>query len=225
LETKIFFQIFLKTITMKKNILIAAAMVITIASFSQTASVNSEKPVRKTVAKSLFIDVHDLPPGKVSFADVMAAHQKDLATENKYDVSFIKFWIDEQKGKVYCLSSARDSQSVVKTHAEAHGLLPSAIYKVSAGTQANIIDGKQFFIDVHIVGAGKVTVADVAAAHAKDLAVEKKYGANFINYWLDEKTGTIFCLSQAPDSSAIINTHKEAHGLLPDYILKVKQGE
>src|ERR1044071_5407476 len=107
---------------MKKNILIAAAMVITIASFSQTASVNSEKPVRKTVAKSLFIDVHDLPPGKVSFADVMAAHQKDLATENKYDVSFLKFWIDEQKGKVYCLSSAKDSQAVVKTHAEAHGL-------------------------------------------------------------------------------------------------------
>jgi len=210
---------------MKKNILIAAAMVITIASFSQTESVNSEKPLRKTVAKSLFIDVHDLPPGKVSFADVMAAHQKDLATENKYDVSFIKFWIDEQKGKVYCLSSARDSQSVVKTHAEAHGLLPSAIYKVSAGTQANVIDGKQFFIDVHNVGAGKVTVADIAAAHVKDLAVEKKYGVNFINYWLDEKTGTIFCLSQAPDSSAIINTHKEAHGLLPDYILKVKQGE
>ena len=210
---------------MKKNILIAAAMVITIASFSQTASVNSEKPLRKTVAKSLFIDVHDLPPGKVSFADVMAAHQKDLATENKYDVSFIKFWIDEQKGKVYCLSSARDSQSVVKTHTEAHGLLPSAIYKVSAGTQANVIDGKQFFIDVHNVGAGKITVADIAAAHVKDLAVEKKYGVNFINYWLDEKTGTIFCLSQAPDSSAIINTHKEAHGLLPDYILKVKQGE
>ena len=210
---------------MKKNILIAAAMVITIASFSQTESVNSEKPLRKTVAKSLFIDVHDLPPGKVSFADVMAAHQKDLATENKYDVSFIKFWIDEQKGKVYCLSSARDSQSVVKTHAEAHGLLPSAIYKVSAGTQANVIDGKQFFIDVHNVGAGKITVADIAAAHVKDLAVEKKYGVNFINYWLDEKTGTIFCLSQAPDSSAIISTHKEAHGLLPDYILKVKQGE
>jgi len=210
---------------MKKNILIAAAMVITIASFSQTESVNSEKPLRKTVAKSLFIDVHDLPPGKVSFADVMAAHQKDLATENKYDVSFIKFWIDEQKGKVYCLSSARDSQSVVKTHTEAHGLLPSAIYKVSAGTQANVIDGKQFFIDVHNVGAGKITVADIAAAHVKDLAVEKKYGVNFINYWLDEKTGTIFCLSQAPDSSAIISTHKEAHGLLPDYILKVKQGE
>ena len=33
------------------------------------------------------------------------------------------------------------------------------------------------------------------------------------------------CLSQAPDSTAIIQTHKEAHGLIPDHIEKVKQGD
>ncbi|MFT3908361.1 MAG: DUF4242 domain-containing protein [Ferruginibacter sp.] len=59
----------------------------------------------------------------------------------------------------------------------------------------------------------------------KDLATQKKYGVNFINYWVDERSGTIFCLSQAADSNAVINTHKEAHGLLPAYISKVKQGE
>ena len=84
---------------------------------------------------------------------------------------------------------------------------------------------KQLFLDVHNLGAGNVTVAAVAEAHKKDLAAEKKYGVNFINYWVDEKTGTIFCLSEAPDSNAIISTHKEAHGLLPAYVLKVKQGE
>jgi hypothetical protein len=42
---------------------------------------------------------------------------------------------------------------------------------------------------------------------------------------VDEKAGTIFCLAEAPDSNALINTHKEAHGLLPAYVLKVKQGE
>ncbi|MBE7174293.1 MAG: DUF4242 domain-containing protein [Williamsia sp.] len=75
------------------------------------------------------------------------------------------------------------------------------------------------------MGAGKVAAADVAQAHQKDLATQKKYGVNFINYWVDEKTGDIFCLSQAADANAVVSTHQEAHGLLPAEILQVKQGK
>src|SRR5947199_333565 len=85
--------------------------------------------------------------------------------------------------------------------------------------------GRNYYIDVHHLGAGKVTAAAVADAHAKDLATEKKYGVQFIKYWVDEKDGRVVCLSQAPDSSAVINTHKEAHGLVPVSIEKVKQGQ
>ena len=178
-----------------------------------------------STALSLYIDVHDLQPGKVTYADVMAAHQKDLATEGKYGVNFIKFWIDEQAGKVYCLSTAKDTNSIINTHREAHGLVPSAIYKVSSGTESTIIGGKKFYLDVHNLGAGNVTADAVAGAHQKDLAVEKKYGVNFINYWVDEKNGKVFCLSEAPDSNAVIQTHKEAHGLIPAYVLEVKEGK
>lgn len=173
----------------------------------------------------LFIDEHDLVPGKVTFADVMAAHQKDLATEGKYNVNFIKFWVAEENGKVYCLSSARDSSDIVETHRNAHGLLPSTIYKITSGQESQIIGGKKFYLDVHELGAGNVTAEAVAEAHKKDLAVQKKYGVNFINYWVDVKTGTVFCLSEAPDSESIIQTHKEAHGLVPAYVMPVKQGE
>ena len=179
----------------------------------------------KTGYKSLFIDVHDLEPGKVTFSDVLAAHQKDLATEGKYDVDFIKFWVDEQKGKVYCLSSSKDSNSIINTHREAHGLLPSSVYRVTAGAESATIDGKKFFLDVHNLGAGNVTAEAVAKAHEKDLKVEKKYGVNFINYWVDTKNGNVYCLSEAPDSSSIIKTHRDAHGLLPNYVLQVKQGQ
>ncbi|ULQ51990.1 DUF4242 domain-containing protein [Flavihumibacter fluvii] len=207
---------------MKKKMLFAITMIVATTSFSQANKFNS---ISDTKDRSLFIDVHDLTPGKVSFSDVMEAHKKDLATEGKYDVSFIKFWVDEQKGKVYCLSSAKDAASITKTHAEAHGLLPSGIYKVTDGLRADEIAGGQLFIDIHELGPGKVTAAAVAEAHKKDLQAQKKYGVNFLNYWVDESAGKIYCLSQAPDSSAIIKTHKEAHGLLPAAILKVKQGE
>jgi hypothetical protein len=32
-------------------------------------------------------------------------------------------------------------------------------------------------------------------------------------------------MSEAPDSTAVKKEHKEAHGVLPAYVLKVKQGE
>jgi hypothetical protein len=163
--------------------------------------------------------------GKVKFEDVAGAHAKDLATQGKYGVHFIKFWVDEAAGNVYCLASAPDSASMRKTHAEAHGLLPDNISQVTDGPEASLNGQKNFFLDVHELGAGKVTAKDVAGAHQKDLAVQDKYGVNLINYWVDEKAGRIVCLSQAPDSSAIIKTHKEAHGLLPAYIIKVKQGQ
>lgn len=40
---------------------------------------------------------------------------------------------------------------------------------------------------------------------------------------MDEKVRVVMCLSEAADSNAIIKTHKEAHGLIPVEILKVKQ--
>ena len=80
-------------------------------------------------------------------------------------------------------------------------------------------------MDVHELGAGNVKAEDVEKAHQKDLAVQKKYGVNFINYWVDEKTGTVLCLSQASDASKVIATHKEAHGLVPVSVMAVKQGQ
>ena len=175
--------------------------------------------------KNLYLDVHQLTPGKVKFEDVAAAHLKDLAVEKKYGVHFINYWVDEEQGLVYCLSSTGDSSSIRKTHAEAHGLLPDHIYKVTEGTEATLTGNKTLFLDIHKLGAGNVTAAAVADAHKKDLAVQGKYGVNFINYWVDEKTGVVMCLSEAADSSSIIKTHKEAHGLMPVEILRVKQGQ
>lgn len=182
-------------------------------------------PVAKTEQAAYYIDVHNLEPGKVTLADVAGAHEKDLATQGKYGVNFIKYWVDEQKGKVYCLSKATNEQSIINTHKEAHGLLPAIVYKVTDGPEAAMGGNKQLYLDVHQLKPGSVTAKDVAGAHEKDLATEKKYGVNFINYWVDEKEGVIMCLSEAPDSLAVKKTHQDAHGLLPAYVLQVKQGQ
>jgi Protein of unknown function (DUF4242) len=199
-------------------------------SAQSTASVAGQKSTvtssgNKSMPINLYIDVHHLGAGKVKAEDVAKAHAKDLAVQEKYGVHFIKYWVDEAAGTVYCLSSSPDTEAIRNTHAEAHGLLPDQTYLVTEGAAAKISGSNDFYLDIHELGPGKVTAKDVAAAHQKDLAVQKKYGVNFIDYWVNEKNGVVVCLSQAPDSMAVINTHKEAHGLIPVSVEKVKGGE
>lgn len=82
-------------------------------------------------AKRLFQDVHEL--GKVEAKAVAEAHQKDLATQGKYDVAFKAYGVDESHGRVYCLSEAPSADAVKRVHAEAHGLLPDSAGEVVEG--------------------------------------------------------------------------------------------
>jgi hypothetical protein len=172
-----------------------------------------------------FIDVHKMEPGGFTYADVAGAHQQDLNKEGKRNVSFITYWVDTDKGLVYCLSKADKASDVYDTHKEAHGLLPAEIYPVVEGKASNYTGNGKLYLDIHELGAGNVTAAAVAEAHMKDLATEGQYHVNFINYWVDEKNGRVFCLSEAPSPDAVVNTHKNAHGLIPAEVLEVTQGQ
>jgi hypothetical protein len=73
----------------------------------------------------------------------------------------------------------------------------------------------------HIPG---LTAAAVADAHARDLEVGPARGVSYLRYWYDEATGKVFCLVEAPSAQAAEDVHREAHGLLADRIMEVKEG-
>ena len=200
---------------MKRKVPFLAAIVLflTCTLHAQTSKLNR-----------LFIDVHIMYPGSIAAADVAAAHKKDLAIQSKYGVHFLKYWFDEKAGTVYCLSSAPDSATIADAHNEAHGLLPQQVYAVTDGMDARPVPELSYFLDIHNLGPGNITAAAVAKAHKKDLAVQKKHGVNFINYWVCEEKGIVFCLSQAKSKSNIADTHKDAHGLIPAMVFPVIQG-
>ena len=81
---------------------------------------------------ALFMDVHNMDGG-VSAADVAKAHQRDLETQDKYGVSYQRYWVDEAQGKIFCLVEAPDADAAAQVHREAHGLVADEIYKVSEG--------------------------------------------------------------------------------------------
>src|SRR5579864_8839527 len=102
-----------------------------------TACAQKEKKTSDaaTTPKKLFLDVHDLGPGKVTAAAVADAHKKDLATQGEFGVSFIKYWVDEQAGKIYCLAESSSQSNLFKTHQKAHGLVPDYIFEVTDGPE------------------------------------------------------------------------------------------
>jgi len=79
------------------------------------------------------------------------------------------------------------------------------------------------FMDIHKHVPG-LTKEGVAAAHAKDLEIQEKYGVKYLKYWYDQKSGKIFCLAEAPDREAANAVHRESHGLVADEIIEVQEG-
>jgi hypothetical protein len=80
------------------------------------------------------------------------------------------------------------------------------------------------YMDVHYSLPVGTTAADVAGAHAADLQVQDSFGVRYLNYWMDEEGGKVFCLIEAPDADAAHAVHREAHGLVADEIYPVLQG-
>jgi hypothetical protein len=81
----------------------------------------------------IYMDVHHIDGG-VSLEDVAKAHAADLATQEKYDVTYLRYWVDEENGKVFCLVDAPSASAAATVHREAHGLVADDIYPVQEGS-------------------------------------------------------------------------------------------
>jgi hypothetical protein len=78
------------------------------------------------------MDVHSLDGG-VAAADVAKAHEADLKTQDQYGVNYLRYWVDEGDGKIFCLVDAPDADAASTVHREAHGLVANEIFPVQEG--------------------------------------------------------------------------------------------
>ena len=78
----------------------------------------------------LFMDVHEHLPEGATAADVADAHSADLRVQDDYDVDYLKYWVDDAAGKLFCLVEAPNAESAARVHREAHGLVADRIFPV-----------------------------------------------------------------------------------------------
>ena len=81
----------------------------------------------------LFMDVHEIAGG-VAMDDVAKAHLAALQTQSAHDVRYLRYWVDESAGRVFCLVEAPSAQAAADVHQEAHGLVADQIYQVQKGS-------------------------------------------------------------------------------------------
>jgi len=81
----------------------------------------------------LYIDVHTIDGG-VTADDVAKAHIADLQTQGRHNVNYLRYWVDEGKGKVFCLVDAPSADAAATVHREAHGLVADDVFEVKEGS-------------------------------------------------------------------------------------------
>ena len=78
----------------------------------------------------LFMDMHSIDGG-VAVRDVRQAHLADLKAQEEHGVRYLRYWVDEEAGKIFCLVEAPSAEAAHTVHREAHGLVADEIYSVT----------------------------------------------------------------------------------------------
>jgi class 3 adenylate cyclase len=74
------------------------------------------------------MDIHELHG--VSAEEVAKAHASDVSIQEKYGVNYLKYWVNESCGKVFCLVDAPNAEAATHVHREAHGMGAEKIIEV-----------------------------------------------------------------------------------------------
>jgi hypothetical protein len=80
----------------------------------------------------LYMDVHNLG-APVSLDDVAKAHAADLQTQDAHGVHYLRYWVNEDEGKIFCLVDAPSPEAANTVHCTAHGLAADEIHLVVEG--------------------------------------------------------------------------------------------
>jgi AraC-like DNA-binding protein len=83
------------------------------------------------------------------------------------------------------------------------------------------------FMDLHKASDYEVkpTVEEIKHNHIADLEVQDKYGVKFLQYWINEDAGLVFCMMEGPDKESCAAVHREAHGSMPCNVIELQGGD
>jgi hypothetical protein len=81
----------------------------------------------------LYMDIHDKVEGATA-TDVADAHRKDLEIQGDHGVRYLRYWFNEETGRIFCLAEGPSRDAVDRVHRLSHGLAADEILEVVEGS-------------------------------------------------------------------------------------------
>jgi class 3 adenylate cyclase len=88
----------------------------------------------------VYLDIHDLH-GPIDINELAKAHVADLETQEKYGVNYLRYWVNEKAGKVFCLLDAPNPEAANQVHRKAHGMVAQKIIEVEPDLAEGFLGG------------------------------------------------------------------------------------
>ena len=58
----------------------------------------------------------------------------------------------------------------------------------------------------------RITIDEARKAHVADERIQRQYGVKYLQFWVNEEAGNLFCLVEGPDKALIeLNTAQHHH--------------
>ena len=90
----------------------------------------------------LFMDVHDVEGG-VPAAEVAGGQGAGLAAQGAHGVNYLRYWVDGEAGKIFCLVEAPGAEAANTVRQLADGLVADEIYPVTGHGQSLLQTGRR----------------------------------------------------------------------------------
>ena len=76
----------------------------------------------------LYMDIHTIEG--VTPEALAKAHAADVEVQGNFDVEYVKYWVNQNTGKVFCLCHAPTPEAAHAVHRDAHGFVAEKIIEV-----------------------------------------------------------------------------------------------
>lgn len=75
------------------------------------------------------------------------------------------------------------------------------------------------YMDLHKLP--HITIAEAKKAHVADEQIQRQYGVRYLQFWVNEEAGNLFCLVEGPDKATVESVHRMAHGHVACAVVEV----
>lgn len=152
----------------------------------------------------IYMDLH-IAPG-VTAKEVAEAHILDVKIQHQYLCKAMTYWLDEDKGCVFCLIEAPDKESVVQMHEKAHGLVPNEIIPVDTNVVKAFLG--RITDPVNTIEQAETNLKVFSDPASRIILVSKVMDARLLQHTLGkERTGDLLLLY-----STVVREQSRLHG-------------